>query len=214
MESVGKGWETTFRFPPLIHRRNVGFSTNPQLSLTLQLPFKPRPLSKNSLLLQAALHPIPLPLLPCGHEPKKNDAHFATSPSSRIRAWATARSPAEATTASESKSSQARGCGRGKTGMSYATISETGCGQGRAIGEIIAAIIPTTPSATATGHASENRPSKTGLQNRTDILQPLVSQMEFWSFPRFAKCPRSIASLLIAYKAARTRHVTLQGKSP
>lgn len=41
--------------------------------------------------------------------------------------------------------------------------------------------------------------SKSGLQKRIDILQPLESQMEFWNLPRFAKAPRSIVPILYAY---------------
>lgn len=51
--------------------------------------------------------------------------------------------------------------------------------------------------------------SKTGLQNNADILQRIDSQMEFWSFQRFAKQPRSIFPLLFVYDQARKQRSNL-----
>lgn len=45
--------------------------------------------------------------------------------------------------------------------------------------------------------------SKSGLQKRIDILQPLELQMEFWNLPRFAKANRSIIPILYAYSRQR-----------
>ncbi len=51
--------------------------------------------------------------------------------------------------------------------------------------------------------------SKTGLQNKLDILQLREKQIKFWNFPRFAKQPRSLFPLLFAYRQV---HGRIQGQ--
>lgn len=57
--------------------------------------------------------------------------------------------------------------------------------------------------------------SRSGLQKRIDILQPLESYMKFWHFHQFAKANRSPVALILAYNYSRIeKSTTSQRRSP